>query len=158
MTDNRINEYVSPRFSKTNSSRDGNAALMFVMRQYLFVEFSDDGAFYVYKISNQLAPSIEKEFFYSTDDLKLTHYRQLIYRSGNTVNEINEEGKLPHRDGDRSWEEVASYWVKEKIRNQCLITNTTTHFHFQFLKNQETKYLYLVGKKFNQIIYHSFQY
>lgn len=115
MTDNRINEYVSPRFSKTNSSRDGNAALMFVMRQYLFVEFSDDGAFYVYKISNQLAPSIEKEFFYSTDDLKLTHYRQLIYRSGNTVNEINEEGKLPHRDGDRSWEEVASYWVKEKL-------------------------------------------
>jgi hypothetical protein len=114
MSDNRISEIVSPRFSKTNSLNDRNAALIFKMKDYLFIEFSDEGAFYAYKSSNPKAPSIDRKSFERTDDLKLTHYRQLVYRSGTVPTEVNEEGSLPHRDGVADWEDVADYWLKNK--------------------------------------------
>jgi hypothetical protein len=114
MSDSRISEIVSPRFSKTNSMNDRNAALMFKMKNYLFIEFSDEGAFYAYKSSNPKAPSIDRNSFERTEDLKLTHFRQLVYRSGTTLTEINDEGKLPHSDGVVGWEDVTDYWLKNK--------------------------------------------
>ena len=114
MSDNRISEYVTPRFSKTNSSRDGNAALMFTMRNYLFVEFSDNGSFYVYKLTNEKAPSINQDFFSSISDLKLTYLLQLVDRNSYYITYMAEEGKLPHRDGHLNWENVAEYWLKNK--------------------------------------------
>jgi EH_Signature domain len=114
LNDNRISEYVSQRFSKTNSVRDRNAALMFIMKNHLFVEFSDEGSFYAYKLSNDNAPSIDKEWFYSTNDLKLTYLLQLVDRQGYYITYMAEEGKLPHRDGKLDWEDAATYWLKNK--------------------------------------------
>lgn len=114
MNDERISRYVLPRFSITRSFYDKNSALMFIMRKHLFIEFSDDGAFYVYKLSNSNAPSIESLEFQSTDNLKITSMKQLIYRTGFDVGEMNSEGKLPHRDGEATWEEIADYWIKEE--------------------------------------------
>ena len=114
LNDNRISEYVSPRFSKTNSARDSNAALMFIIKNYLFIEFSDEGAFYAYKLTNASALSIDKERFYSTNDLKLTYSLQLIDRKGYYITWMGEEGKLPHRDGIMNWEDVATYWLTNK--------------------------------------------
>lgn len=114
LSDNRITEYVLPRFSNTNSSRDSNAALMFIIKNHLFIEFSDEGAFYAYKLTNANAPSIDKEYFYSTNDLKLTHLLQLVDRKGYYITWMGEEGKLPHRDGIMVWEDVAAYWLINK--------------------------------------------
>lgn len=115
MTDNRISEYVPPRFSNTNSSRDRNSALMFIMKNHLFIEFSDEGAFYAYKLSNSKAPSIDEPRFYLTSDLKDTSMPRVLYRTGNTVDRIYDEGRCPHNDGTVSWEGIAAYWIKEKV-------------------------------------------
>ena len=114
LNDNRISEYVAPRFSSTNAVRDSNAALMFIIRNHLFIEFSDEGAFYAYQLSNSKAPSIEETFFYSTSSLKNTSFDWLAYRTGRSIYRMSDEGRLGHNDGDLLWEEVASYWLKNK--------------------------------------------
>src|SRR5690606_21998618 len=107
-----ITKFVEPRFASTNSQRDRNSALMFVIKNYLFVEFSDQGAFYAYKLSNPSTPSIESKYFFQTSDLKIPSMNWLAYRSGYYIQQTNPEGKLGHNDGDLSWEEVATYWLK----------------------------------------------
>jgi len=109
-----ISKYVEPRFCKT-TSKDTNSALMFIMKNYLFIEFSDAGAFYAYKLSNQQAPSIDSQFFSNTNDLKITSMPQLAYRTGTYINQTSEEGRLGHADGDLNWEEVARYWINDKL-------------------------------------------
>jgi len=114
MADTRINEYVTLRFGNTNSTRDSNAALMFVMKNHLFIEFSDTGAFYAYKLSNPIAPSIESSFFESTSSLKNPAMNLIAYRTGSFIERIYDEGRLGHNDGDLRWEEVAIHWLKNK--------------------------------------------
>lgn len=112
ITDSRISEYVAPRFGNTNSSRDSNAALMFTMKNHLFIEFSDTGAFYAYKLSNKQAPSIEASFFESTSSLKRPTMNLLAYRTGYYIDRTYDEGRLGHNDGDLQWEQVATHWLK----------------------------------------------
>ena len=88
---------------------------MFIIKDYLIIEFSDSGAFYAYKLSNRKAPSIDAQYFQSTSLLKITSMSQLIYRKGIQINQINDEGRLGHGDGEANWEDVAEYWIKEKI-------------------------------------------
>jgi hypothetical protein len=112
--DTRIRDYVAARFSKTNSTSDGNAALMFIIKNHLFIEFSDDGAFYAYKLSNKNAPSIDDTYFQSTSKLKTPSMKWLAYRTGVYINEMHDEGRLGHNDGDLQWESVADFWMKNK--------------------------------------------
>ncbi len=112
MTDKRISEYVGPRFSPT-SNNDSNAALMFIMREHLFIEFSDEGAFYAYKLTNENAPSIDKLYFDTTRSLKTPSMKWLVYRTGNSIDRIYEEGRLGHNDGELSWEDIAKYWMEQ---------------------------------------------
>ena len=87
---------------------------MFIMKNHLFIEFSEEGAFYVYKRSNHNAPSIDKAYFNSTSNLKDTSMPRILYRTGNTVDKIYDEGRCPHNDGGFSWEDIANYWIKNK--------------------------------------------
>lgn len=114
LNDKRIAEYVPPRFSNTNSRRDSNSALMFIMKNHLLIEFSDEGAFYAYKLSNPNAPSIEEQYFHSTSILKTPSMNSLIYRTGRYVNKIYDEGRLGHNDGELGWEAFAEYWIENK--------------------------------------------
>jgi hypothetical protein len=114
ISDKRISEYVPQRFSTINSTSDKNSALMFLMKEHLFIEFSDAGAFYAYKLSNPNAPSIDRLHFSSSSSLKTPSMSWLIYRTGNTINQINEEGRLGHNDGELGWEDIADYWLKNK--------------------------------------------
>lgn len=111
LADNRIKDYVEPRFSNTNSSSDSNAALMFIIKNHLFIEFSDTGAFYAYKLSNPKAPSIESSFFQSTSSLKIPTMNFLAYRTGYLIEKTFDEGRLGHSDGELRWEQVALYWL-----------------------------------------------
>lgn len=105
-------EFLDGRFAATRSKRD--TALMFIMGNHLFIEFSDEGAFYAYLLSNNHAPLIEDDFFESSSKLKNKDFKWLVYRKGYDVTDTNIEGKLGHNDGDATWEKVAEYWI-EKI-------------------------------------------
>lgn len=104
-------EFLEGRFAFTRSKKD--TALMFILGNYLFIEFSDEGAFYAYLLSNQNAPSIERNYFESSSELKNKEFRLLIYRKHLTPTETNIEGKLTHNDGDAGWEDAAVYWLKK---------------------------------------------
>lgn len=114
LRDTRIGEFVLARFINVRASNDANAALMFVMRDHLFVEFSDDGAFYVYSINNSSAPTFNTDSYSSTRSLKNTGMPYLAYRTGRMIYLRNEEGRMAHSDGELTWEEVAADWIKEK--------------------------------------------
>lgn len=105
-------EFLEGRFAFTRAKKD--TALMFILGNYLFIEFSDEGAFYAYLLSNQNAPSIEDNYFESSSELKNKEFRWLVYRDGYNVRDTNIEGKLGHNDGDATWEKAAEYWI-EKI-------------------------------------------
>lgn len=111
LSNQTVSKFVGPRFAATNARSDRNSALMFIIKDYLFVEFSDSGAFYAYKLSNPSAPSIEAKFFYQTSDLKKPSMNLLAYRTGVYIQQTNQEGKLGHNDGDLTWESVATYWL-----------------------------------------------
>lgn len=110
-----LNKFMEDRYAFTNSKFDRNAALIFIMKNHLFIEFSDEGAFYAYKLSNKNAPSINQQSFESITELKTPTMRMLVYRTGNEVNEINDEGRLAHNDGELKWEDVVAFWIKEKL-------------------------------------------
>jgi hypothetical protein len=112
--DERIKDVVLNRFSKVRVDKD-NAALMFIIKDRLFVEFSDDGAFYVYKLSNPNCPSIDEPSFYSTRNLKQIHMEQLVYRTGSYISKTNSEGKMPHSNATVSWQEVVDKWFKIEL-------------------------------------------
>lgn len=111
ISDTRISGYVTPRFSSINSTGDRNSALMFIMKNHLFIEFSDNGAFYAYKLSNISAPSIETTTFSSTRILKRPSMDLLIYRNGRSLKKKSDEGRLCHQDGEVRWEQAAEFWL-----------------------------------------------
>ncbi len=112
LTNQLISKYVDARFATTPSFRDSNSALMFEIKNYLFVEFSDFGAFYAYKRTNPNAPSMEKKYFNHTSELKDSSMNWLAYRSRREILQTSEEGKLGHNDGELTWEQVVSYWLR----------------------------------------------
>jgi hypothetical protein len=113
--DSRIEKFVDGRFTLTGSTRDQNAALMFIIRNHLFVEFSDDGAFYVYEVGGDDTPQFDRNYYSSTSDLKRTYLQQIIYRQGSHFYNLSAKGRLPHSDGDVTWEKAAEYWIKNQL-------------------------------------------
>jgi hypothetical protein len=48
----------------------------------------------------------------SVDELRNVNLPYLAYRKGNRITEVNEEGRLSHKDGDLLWEEAFKYWFR----------------------------------------------
>lgn len=105
-----ITDFVDARFESVRSSKDVSAIIMYI-KDYMLIEFSDKGyAFYAYKINSKHIPNLDYGLN-SVDQLRTYPY-QLISRTGNIINNTNQEGKLNHSDGHLSWEEVFSYWLQ----------------------------------------------
>jgi hypothetical protein len=49
---------------------------------------------------------------HSVDELRNGNLPYLAYRKGYTINEVSEEGRMNHKDGDLSWEEAFKYWFR----------------------------------------------
>jgi hypothetical protein len=112
--DKRIAEYVDGRFNLVDGSRDVSA-FMFILGGYKMIEFSDPGyAFYAYKSSNSSAPSFDLKYISSVESLRDGSMPMLVYRSGYSIRDLSDEGRLSHHDGDMKWEDVFSIWLKRK--------------------------------------------
>ncbi len=112
--DQRIAGFVDSRFYETHGNKQVSAFFMHV-KDYKFIEFSDPGyAFYAYKQSNIDAPSMDKTYnnvgFFINSDLPM-----LVYRKGWSVQDSSDEGRLSHSDGVATWEDILSFWMKEKV-------------------------------------------
>lgn len=82
----------------------------------MLIEFSDEGyAFYGYKLNGNYKPNLNYKLN-SVDELRNGILPMLVYRSGYSINETNQEGRLSHNDGDLRWEQVFEYWLKNTAR------------------------------------------
>jgi hypothetical protein len=114
--DNRISEYVDGRFYAVHSSGDVSA-FMFLLGEHKMIEFSNPGyAFYAYKANSSSAPSFDPKYVSSVDDFRDGKMPTLVLRSGNHLHSYSNEGRLEHRDGGMTWEEVFLEWIKNKAR------------------------------------------
>lgn len=113
--DQRIKDFVDGKFQSVGSYRN-ISAFMFEMGNYRLIEFSDPGyAFYAYKVSNPLAPSLDKRYVDTVDSFRNGSLPQLVYKSGISLHNFSEEGRLNHSDGDLRWENVFSRWLNKYI-------------------------------------------
>lgn len=112
--DKRITEFVDYRFQITTGSKQVAAFFMHV-RNYKLIEFSDPGfAFYAYKSSNPKSPSMDS-MYNSVESFRNGNLPMLVYRSGYELHGFSDEGRLSHSDGDLTWEEVFSKWLKKTV-------------------------------------------
>lgn len=111
--DERIAEYVDARFETVSSRRDVSAFILYI-GDYMLIEFSNEGyAFYAYKISSSLRPSLNYQLN-SVDDLRNGSMPMAI-QSDNYYDYFNDEGRLTHRDGNQIWETRFNSWMNKKV-------------------------------------------
>ncbi len=113
--DGRLGQYLNSRFVRAEASQSVSA-FMFHLGDYKMIEFSDPGyAFYAYRQSNNRAPSIDIQNVFSVGLFRNGNLPHLVYRSGSQLHTFNNEGRMPHQDGDLSWEKVFSEWIKKIV-------------------------------------------
>lgn len=106
-----IADYVDSRFETTYDTLDVSAFILYI-GNYMLIEFSDAGyAFYAYILNGSAKPSLDKKLS-TVNALRNGNMPFLILRTGYDINEINDEGRLPHNDGVLLWEEVFDFWFK----------------------------------------------
>lgn len=109
--ESKINNFLNNRFIVVESKKNISAFVLYV-GNYILIEFSDAGyAFYAYKSNGMYKPNLSSRMD-SVDELRNGNLPYLAYRTGNTINEVNEEGRLSHKDGDLLWEDVFKYWFR----------------------------------------------
>jgi hypothetical protein len=109
--ESKINNFLNNRFIVVESKKNISAFVLHV-GNYILIEFSDAGyAFYAYKSNGMYKPNLSSRMD-SVDELRNGNLPYLAYRTGNTINEVNEEGRLSHKDGDLLWEDVFKYWFR----------------------------------------------
>lgn len=108
--DERIKEFLNARFTTVTSTKDVSAFILYI-GNYILIEFSDAGyAFYAYKLNGTNKPNFEIRLN-SVDEFRNSKLRTLVYRSGYSITDTNQEGRLSHGDGDLRWEQVFEYWL-----------------------------------------------
>lgn len=112
--DVRIKSMVKSRYSFV-SSAGNNTAIMFVIGDYVLIEFSDSGSIYAYKSEGNYGNLINRNRFNNFGNLKQSQLPQLVYRQGYSITDYNAEGRLPHIDGDLTWEDALDWWMKKFI-------------------------------------------
>jgi hypothetical protein len=118
--DDRISEFVDARYSLTYSKSDVSAFIIY-MKNHVLIEFSQDGyAFIGYRKDSLVLPDLSQRFA-TVNDLRAGDLPMAIRRKYEYFEEENDEGRLFHKDGNRTngssleWEEVFDYWLKEYV-------------------------------------------
>jgi len=107
----RIEEHIHSRFETVSGSGFVSAIVLY-LKDYMLVEFSEPGfAFYAYKINNVNRP-LANYGIHKIEDLRRSFMPSLATRSRRYITDVNEEGRLPHTDGELYWESIFEYWLK----------------------------------------------
>ncbi len=112
--DSRIKSIINERLVKSYSG-SSNAAIIMKIKNKIIVEFSDNGACYVYNETNPHAPKFNVKEIISTDSLKNRYFTVLFLRERYKVYYFQEQGKVYHMDGIIKWEAAFREWMKVKL-------------------------------------------
>lgn len=110
-----ISKFVNSRYSVTSSNQN-KCAFVFQIGDYNLIEFSEEGyAFVAHKTSEKDYIS-RIRFINSIDDIRSSSSDNLLVKQkGYSFFDIQETGRLFHRDSDVSWEQKFDYWINKKI-------------------------------------------
>ena len=112
-----ISEYVDSRY-KTTRQNQNTCALIIYSQNYVFVEFTDTGALFIYKQQNF---NVNLNNIGSMDDLKVwtresyacknnPNYSYSYYYGSNDKHLMNNEGRITHQG---NWELRVDKWMKK---------------------------------------------
>jgi hypothetical protein len=114
--DNRITTYIESRFGILSGGGSDQSAMVFKVKNYIFVEFSQKGgAFYAYLDTNPLKPDMNVQ---NTPITKLRKHQKmdlLFHVSGNFRYENRREGYRPHIPTN-SWHFHLANWIHEYVK------------------------------------------
>ena len=106
-----ITQFVDSRFQVTRSKQQTSAIIIY-SKGFVFVEFSDVGALYIY-LKDNFKSRVNLNNLQSIDDLKLwSRYKYACKNSTEKAGHVtlNKEGRILHQ-GD--WESKIDVWMKE---------------------------------------------
>lgn len=103
-----ISKFVDSRY-KTTSRNQSTCALIIYSKDFVFVEFTDTGALYIYKYQNF---NVNLNAISAMEDLKTwSRYKYACKNSDYSgYVDLNEEGRITHQ-GD--WESRVNVWMKK---------------------------------------------
>ncbi|MCD8406399.1 EH signature domain-containing protein [Tenacibaculum dicentrarchi] len=108
-----IKKYVTSRYYRTKTNQS-TCALIIWAKEYVFVEFSDTGALYIYRIETFNTEVRLKHIERITDLKKLPKGLRAVKLEGSNYLNLLPEGTLGHR-GD--WESRLNVWMNKYFYN-----------------------------------------
>lgn len=126
-----VSKYVDSRYKITNRSQP-TCALIIYARNFVFVEFTDTGALYIYKNKNF---RVNLNAINGMEDLKTWSTKDSACRNSKRPGYVilNEEGRITHQ-GD--WEKRVNAWMK-KYFNQSVLETPTKRSDNPTIKNND---------------------
>ncbi len=123
-----ISEYVDARFKITTKQYQiGTCALLIYSRNYVFVEFSDIGALYIYKRKNF---RFNLNAITGVDNLKIwskSDYALKYSETPGVVYKMKEEGKINHQG---NWEGKLNRWMDAYFHHSVLDPNELANIKY----------------------------
>lgn len=114
-SDTRTADIFQSHFIQTRSRTSQTSALVLYIQHKVIVEFSDQGALYVYNQDHRIAKQIEQagRTFPSTRELKQPEMQKLV-ENDDFYNTYNEEGRMSHSG---HWLQRMKDWVRLKLQS-----------------------------------------
>ncbi len=107
-----VSHLLRSSFIETNSKVSTTAALVLYVKNYVFVEFSDVGALYIYQSNNrQIAGLQRKRSLDSTASLKQPTIGMAVEQINSRYYLCN-DGRISHRG---EWESRLALWLRNKL-------------------------------------------
>lgn len=111
-TDSRISPFLNHRFGHLQNAGNDNA-LVFLIKSYVFVEFSKKGtAFYAYKDNNRICPDFKKRRIFKSELIQPNKSDLLLRKSGNAIWDTKPEGRFTHFEG---WQPILAKWIRKYL-------------------------------------------
>jgi hypothetical protein len=110
-----VSKYVDSRY-KTTSRNQSTCALIIYSRNFVFVEFTDTGALYIYKRKNF---QVNLNAINGMEDLKTWSRDDFACKNSDTPGyvDLNEEGRITHQG---YWEARVDVWMNKYFHQSIL--------------------------------------
>ena len=108
-TDSRLVDIIDSIFIVTDSTQSQTAALAMHIDDYIMVEFSDTGAFYVYNETSSYAKFFNRKRVYTINDLKQPYLKSIVRPNSYGAYDLYKEGRLVHNG---NWQYRLDIWLE----------------------------------------------
>lgn len=108
--------FINSRFSRLDGADSNQCAFLFMIKDYIFVEFAKTGgALYIYKNQNSKAPKIENGHYF-IDELRQPNAMNYLMKDDGTYRNYYEEGRFMHHNPQTfRWQNRLEWWLNKVL-------------------------------------------